>query len=102
LKDKTSAGNLTSMKFLSTYMNHKPVMEPEEFNVCPILLTQPDLDKWTPLHLSELVLRKIKRVEVKTVIMEEAGHYPIEQPGVSQMADAIIAFLHKIEREKAL
>jgi pimeloyl-ACP methyl ester carboxylesterase len=90
------------MKFLSTYMNHKPVMEPEEFNVCPILLTQPDLDKWTPLHLSELVLRKIKRVEVKTVIMEEAGHYPIEQPGVSQMADAIIAFLHKIEREKSL
>ncbi|KAH8809464.1 Alpha/Beta hydrolase protein [Xylogone sp. PMI_703] len=102
MKDKTSAGNLTSMKFLSTYMNHKPALEPEKFDVCPILLTQPDLDKWTPLHLSELVLRKIKLVEVKTVILENAGHYPIEEPGVVQMADAIIAFLHKIEKDKSL
>ena len=102
LKDKTSAGNLTSMKFLSTYMNYTPAIEPEEFAVCPILLTQPDLDKWTPHHLSKLFLDKITKVEVTTAILENAGHYPIEEPGLGQMADAIIAFLRKIERQKAL
>jgi len=97
LKDKTSAGNLTSMKFLSTYMNYKPAVEPEEFAVCPILLTQPEKDQWTPHHLSVLTLKKIKRVEVTTVILGNAGHYPIEEPGVGQMGDAIIAFLRNIE-----
>lgn len=102
MKDKTSAGNWASMRFLATYSDHKPAQEPEEFNVCPILLTQPDLDQWTPLHLSELLLRRIKRVEVKTVILENAGHYPIEEPGVSQMADAIIDFLRAIENKQSL
>jgi len=37
--DKSSAGNWTLMDFLSTYMNFKLVIEPEEFNVYLILLT---------------------------------------------------------------
>jgi hypothetical protein len=64
------------MKFLGTYMNYTPAIEPAEFAICPILLTQPDLDKWTPYHLSELVLNKITKVEVTTTILENAGHYP--------------------------
>lgn len=102
LKDKTSAGNWTSMKFMSTYMNYQPVIEPEHFDVCPILLTQPELDQWTSLQLSKLVLDQIKLVKVETVILKNAGHYPIEEPGVGQMADAIIAFLQKIENDKSL
>lgn len=41
LADKTSAGAWTSMRFLSSFMTYLPVMPPEEFTVCPILLTQP-------------------------------------------------------------
>lgn len=55
LADRSSAGSWASMHFLSTYASYKPALEPEEFDVCPILLTQPVKDKWTPLHLSELV-----------------------------------------------
>lgn len=92
LADKTSAGKWVTMKFLATYAGYTPALEPEEFDVCPILLTQPAQDSWTPLALSELFLRRISRVPVKTVVLENAGHYPLEQPGLDQMVAAIHAF----------
>jgi alpha-beta hydrolase superfamily lysophospholipase len=92
MADKTSAGNWVTMKFLATLLGYTPAVEPEDFNVCPILLTQPAQDHWTPLHLSELFLRRIKQVPVKTVMLENAGHYPIEQPGLQQMVAAIHTF----------
>lgn len=95
--DKTSAGAWATMRFLGTYSNYTPAMEPEDFDVCPILLTQPAKDHWTPLHLSEFVLDKVTKVPVKRVMLENAGHYPIEDPGLQQMADAIISFLHGLE-----
>lgn len=96
LADRASAGSWASIHFLSTYGSYKPILEPEDFDVCPILLTQPAEDQWTPLHLSELVLSRIKKVPVKTVELENAGHYPLEDPGLQQMADAIIAFLREV------
>lgn len=96
LANRSSAGSWASMHFLSSYGSYKPALEPEEFDVCPILLTQPDRDEWTPLHLSELFLRRVGKVEVKTVVLENAGHYPLEDPGLQQMADAIVEFLHKV------
>ena len=92
--DRTSAGNWVSKKFLDTYMHPRPAAEPEDFDVCPILLTQPAEDRWTPLHLSELFLRRISKVPVKKVMLENAGHYPIEEPGLTQMHDAILQFVH--------
>ncbi|KAL4803238.1 Alpha/Beta hydrolase protein [Aspergillus unguis] len=96
LADRSSAGSWASMHFLSTYSSYKPALEPEEFDICPILLTQPDQDKWTPLHLSELFLSRVTKASVKTVKLENAGHYPLEDPGLQQMADAIIEFLQGI------
>ncbi len=95
-RDRTSAGNWVSQKFLASYSSYVPVIEPEAFDVCPILLTQPAKDRWTPLHLSELFLRRIGKVPVKTVMLENAGHYPIEQPGLQQMHDAIVAFINTV------
>lgn len=92
LSDKLSAGNAMTMAFLSSYLSYRPVTEPEDFNVCPILLTQPAADRWTPLHLSEPFLERIRKVPVKVVMLENAGHYPLEQPGLSQMVDAVDAF----------
>jgi pimeloyl-ACP methyl ester carboxylesterase len=94
---KTSAGAWTSMRFLSTSMRYKPAIQPEEFTICPILLSQPAEDRWTPLHLSELFLKRVKKVDVKVVQLENAGHYPLEQPGLQRMGDAIVAFLKDIE-----
>lgn len=96
LADRSSGGSWASMHFLSTYGSYRPAVEPEDFDVCPILLTQPAEDRWTPLHLSELVLSRVKKVPVKIVEPENAGHYPLEDPGLQQMADAIIQFLREV------
>ncbi|RJF89212.1 alpha/beta fold hydrolase [Oleomonas cavernae] len=95
LSDRTSAGNWVSLKFLSSYARYRPEIEPEAFDICPILLTQPAEDRWTPLSLSELFLSRIRKVPVTTVMLENAGHYPIEQPGLRQMHDAIVAFVNR-------
>jgi len=96
LSDKRSAGNAMTMAFLSSYMSYQPVTEPEDFNVCPILLTQPAADRWPPLHLSEPFLKRVRKVPVQVVMLENAGHYPLEQPGLSQMVDAIDAFYRDV------
>jgi alpha-beta hydrolase superfamily lysophospholipase len=90
--DRTSAGNKVSVAFLNSYMSYQPVTEPGDFDICPVLLTQPAADRWTPLHLSEPFLKRITKVPVTTVMLENAGHYPLEQPGLDQMVDAIDAF----------
>lgn len=95
LADKTSAGNSVPMKFIDSYMNFAPDIEPENFDICPILLTQPDKDRWTPLYLSQLFLNKIKKVSVKIVMLENGGHYPIEQPALDQLHDNILTFLNE-------
>ncbi len=85
-----------TMAFLSSYVSYQPAVEPEAFDVCPILLTQPAADRWTPLDLSEPLLKRLQKVPVKVVMLENAGHYPLEQPGLSQMVDAVDAFFRDV------
>ena len=92
LRDKSSAGSWVSLKFLSSYMSYRPAIEPDRFDVCPILLTQPAADRWTPLQLSDPVLKRIKHVTTKVVMLDEAGHYPLEEPGLTQMQQAVAEF----------
>ncbi|MEM5432148.1 alpha/beta hydrolase [Cupriavidus oxalaticus] len=101
LADKTSAGKWVTMSFLSSYTGYQPAVEPEDFDVCPILLTQPAQDRWTPLHLSELFLRRVRRVPVKVTMLKNAGHYPLEQPGLNQMVTAIHDFYLDVTRPHA-
>ncbi|TGZ13189.1 hypothetical protein DV517_72730 [Streptomyces sp. S816] len=95
LKDRTSAANWVSVRFLDRYMNYAPAVEPEDFDACPVLLTQPAEDRWTPHHLSVPVLSRITKVPVGTVMLDNAGHYPLEEPGLRQMQDAIADFVTK-------
>jgi alpha-beta hydrolase superfamily lysophospholipase len=96
LSDRTSAGNWVSIRFLASYMSYTPAVEPKAFDVCPILLTQPAQDHWSPLHLSKLFLDRIRQVPVSTKMLENAGHYPIEQPGLDQMVTAIESYCRGI------
>ena len=96
LKDKTSAGNSVPMSFLHSYMTPNPEIEPENFDICPILLTQPEKDRWTPLHLSEPFLKKVKKVPVKIVELKNGGHYPVEQPALDQSHAYILEFINGI------
>ncbi|WP_019931305.1 alpha/beta hydrolase [Nocardia sp. BMG111209] len=92
IADPTSAGNRVPIRFLSSYLNYRPAVEPEDFTACPILLTQPARDRWSPPHLAESFLSRITRVPVQRVLLENAGHYPLEEPGLRQLEDAVAEF----------
>ncbi|CCK24900.1 hypothetical protein BN159_0521 [Streptomyces davaonensis JCM 4913] len=91
MKDRTSAANWVSVRFLDSYANYTPAVGPQD--ACPVLLTQPAEDRWTPHHLSEPVLSRVTKVPVDTVMLDNAGHYPLEDPGLQQMENAIADFV---------
>ncbi len=95
-KDRTSAGNSVSIAFLDSYLNYVAPVAPEEFDVCPVLLTQPAADRWTPLHLSTPFLERVTRVPVTTVMLEDGSHYPLEQTALDRMVEAIDAFYRQV------
>ncbi|MER8060073.1 MULTISPECIES: hypothetical protein [unclassified Streptomyces] len=41
------------------------------------------------------VLSRITKVPVGTVMLDHAGHYPLEEPGLRQTQDAIADFVTK-------
>lgn len=94
-RDKTSAGNSATIAFLDSYLGYRPAVEPADFDTCPVLLTQPAADRWTPVELSEPVISAIRRVPVTVTRLENAGHYPVEQPGLDQLVDAVDAFARR-------
>jgi alpha-beta hydrolase superfamily lysophospholipase len=94
LQDTTSAGAAVSMQFLADYYTYKPALDWEEFDACPILLTFPMEDRWVTLDQSKECLAKARKAEWEVVEMENAGHYPLEDPGLQQMADGIIRFVN--------
>ena len=98
-RDKTSAGNSVSIAFLDSWLSYRPAVAAEDFDVCPVLLTQPAADKWTPLHLSEPFLSRITRVPVTTVMLDNGGHYPLEKSALDQMVLTIAEFVAEVTEE---
>jgi alpha-beta hydrolase superfamily lysophospholipase len=96
MQDRTSAGNAMPIRFLHSYMTFTPAVEPADFDACPVLLTQPAEDRWSPRHLSTPVLSKISKVPVREVSLVNAGHYPLEDPGLQQMVDSIAEFTREV------
>ena len=92
LKDRSSAGALVSLEFLSSFMSYQPPVEPEHFDICPILLTQPEDDRWTRELLSTLSLAHIK-AEFTTKTLKNAGHFPVESPGIEQLETYLVEFI---------
>ena len=96
LKDKTSAGNKVNMRFLVDYMTYVPEIEPEQFDICPIILTQPECDRWTPQFLSELFLSKIEKVPVTKVVLKKGSHYPIGKDALDDLHRSISEFIARV------
>ena len=94
MNDTTSAGNSATLAFLYSYMTYKPDMEPEQFDVCPVLLTQPEEDRWTPQHLSDPFLDRISKVPVKKTILKNGSHYPIEAEALADLHRYSLEFIN--------
>ncbi|WP_138264173.1 alpha/beta fold hydrolase [[Clostridium] hylemonae] len=93
--DPTSAGNKVTMQFLNSYVTYVPDIEPEDFTVCPVLLTQPEKDGWTPQFLSDIFLDKIKKVPVTKTILRNGSHYPIEKEALEDLLHDTLNFLEE-------
>lgn len=98
MKDVHAAGTKIPLRLLRTFLNMKPVIKPEDFDVCPVLLVHPELDPMTPYSFSKPFFDNLKRNK-ECVVLVGAGHFPIEQPGLEQMNAAVLSFLKTIENE---
>jgi alpha-beta hydrolase superfamily lysophospholipase len=97
LKDKHGPGSNVDINFLLSMINYNPEVEPENFNDIPVLMVHPGKDLWTPVKVSDLFFNKIAS-EKKRVILDNAGHFPIEEPGLTQMESSIKAFIKQYSK----
>jgi len=95
LQDDASAGAKVQLQFLSEYMTYQLPVPVEEYDKCPILLTQPELDRWTPLELSEISMKGIK-ASYTVKILEGGGHYPMEEKALQQLMTYAHQFIQSL------
>jgi alpha-beta hydrolase superfamily lysophospholipase len=92
-----AGGNAMSAGFLRTLVASEPAVPPELFDVCPVLLLHPADDRWTDVSLSRPFFDRLK-VPKRLVMLGNAGHFPIEEPGVSELRTALLDFLAERSR----
>jgi alpha-beta hydrolase superfamily lysophospholipase len=95
--DPRAGGNSMPAGFLRTFLASGPLVPPETFDVCPVLLTHPADDRWTDIALSRPFFDRLK-VPKRLVMLDNAGHLPIEEPGVSQLRAALLDFIAERSR----
>jgi alpha-beta hydrolase superfamily lysophospholipase len=79
-------------------MTTSPDIEPEDFRVCPVLLTHPGVDRMTDISLSRRFFDRLAAPK-RMVVLEGASHMPTEHPGVDQMEHAVVDFMRALERD---
>jgi alpha-beta hydrolase superfamily lysophospholipase len=82
--DPNGGGVSMPLGFWRTSLHSSPQVEPEDFTICPVWLVHPGADRWTPLPLSQVFFDRIAAPKT-LVILDNAGHYPIETPGIHQL-----------------
>lgn len=77
--DELGGGVKVPLRFLSSYLHFK-----HDMPTVPVTLVHPGHDGWTPVQLS---LRTLKRAKGPTAVvtLRECGHFPIEEPGLSDL-----------------
>jgi alpha-beta hydrolase superfamily lysophospholipase len=98
-EDPQGGDRRVPLRFLESYLHYQPPVEPETFDVCPLVLVHPAKDRWTPPELSKSFFDRL-RVPKQWVLLQKAGHFPVEEPGFSQLRMALSGFLS--ERAKTL
>lgn len=98
-RDRQGGGTRAPLSFLLDWLASPPAAEPENFQACPVLLAHPADDRWTPAELSRRFADRIA-APTRTILLENAGHFPIEQPGLDQFREALTAFLNDAARPR--
>ncbi len=96
LKDAASGGASVQTQFLASYASYRSKIAVADFDKCPILLTQPAKDGWTPLELSELSMKGIK-APFTVKMLDGAGHYPVEAEGLKLLLKYADEFIKSLK-----
>ncbi len=96
LHDSASGGASVQTQFLASYASYRSPIAVNTFDKCPILLTQPEKDGWTPIELSKLSMNGIK-APFTIKILKGAGHYPVEEQGLKQLTAFAHEFIQKLK-----
>jgi alpha-beta hydrolase superfamily lysophospholipase len=95
-KDKLGGGSNIKLKFLRTYMNFIPAIEPENFKNCEVLFLQPEKDTWTTIETSKPFYDRLN-CSKKLVLLKNCGHAPYEESGLTTLKIEAINFLNKLK-----
>lgn len=87
LSDPRGAGAALPLGYLTDFMTFDH-WRPESAISTPITLAHPAADAWTPAQLSARFLDRIAS-RTRHVPLENCGHFPVEQPGLSQFLTVV-------------
>lgn len=85
------------LSFLKSIMTTAPAVAPEAFRRCPVLLVHPGADQMTQITFSRRFFDRLAAPK-RLAILDQAGHWPIEEPGATQMRKEVRTFLENLER----
>lgn len=92
--DPRGGGVSVPLGFLSSWMAFRHTA-PQSYTAAPVTLVAPAADAWTPPEVS---IRFLQRISAPTelVMLDKCGHFPIEEPGLTQLRDAMRALLRQV------
>ncbi|WP_040348677.1 alpha/beta hydrolase [Brevibacterium mcbrellneri] len=95
--DPRGGGAKVPLGFLASYMRYRHT-SPEQVTT-PIALLHPSRDAWTPVELSMRVFRRLASPD-KVIMLRECGHFPIEEPGITDLVSAVLEITDKAHRSR--
>jgi alpha-beta hydrolase superfamily lysophospholipase len=95
--DRLGGGNWVPARFLRSFVETAPDIEPENFQVCPVLLAHPGVDHMTDIVLSRRFFDRLAGPK-RMVVLDGASHMPTEHPGVEQLEEAMLGFVDEVVR----
>ncbi|KQQ97711.1 hypothetical protein ASF72_18800 [Arthrobacter sp. Leaf141] len=85
-KDARGGGAWVPLGFLASYMQHPHAKARTTF--LPVHLMHPEFDEWTPLALSEAMLRTLPG-PITSRLLRGCGHFPLEEPGLQDLLNGV-------------
>ncbi|MDK1358777.1 alpha/beta hydrolase [Arthrobacter sp. zg-Y1219] len=95
IADKSGGGGRVPLGWMRSFLESLPLVEPERFTDTPVLMIHPGNDRWTPLEVSQPFFNRVA-AEKSLVVLEGCGHFPVEQPGFTQMLNAVSTLLAEV------
>lgn len=80
---------------MRTLLATPPALEPEDFDVSPVLLAHPGVDRMTDIALSRRFFDRLAAPK-RMVVLDGASHRPTEHPGVDQLEAADVELVNAL------